>query len=255
MKSLCYFTLLLGLLTSCAAPSTPDTEDNNTLSFDRIEGATPRNVIFILSDDHRYDYMGFTGKVPWLETPNMDRLSKEGSYFPNTFVTTSLCSPSRASILTGLYTHSHTVVDNQAPAPEDLIYFPQYLQAAGYETAFFGKWHMGDDNYEPRPGFDHWESFRGQGTYYKPVLNINGERHEYPEETYISDLLTEHALEWLKNRKSDKPYFIYLSHKAVHASFMPAKRHLESYDEAEIFYPPSFKTSTPQVSGKNKKEP
>ena len=77
----------------------------------------PRNIIFILTDDHRYDYMGFTGKVPWLETPNMDKLASEGAYLPNTFVTTSLCSPSRASILTGQFSHSHTIVDNQAPNP------------------------------------------------------------------------------------------------------------------------------------------
>lgn len=103
-----------------------------------IPNSQARNVIFILSDDHRYDFMSFTGKVPWLETPNMDRLASEGAHFPNAFVTTSLCSPSRASILTGLFSHSHTVVDNQAPDPGNLIFFPQYLQRAGYETAYVG---------------------------------------------------------------------------------------------------------------------
>ncbi|MBA4058321.1 MAG: acetylglucosamine-6-sulfatase, partial [Marivirga sp.] len=127
------------------------------LKITRIENAKPRNVIFILADDHRYDFMGFTGKVPWLKTPNLDRLAKEGAYFRNTYVTTALCSPSRASILTGLFSHTHTVVDNQAPVPEDLVYFPQYLQKAGYVTSFFGKWHMGDESDNPRPGFNHWE--------------------------------------------------------------------------------------------------
>jgi len=98
----------------------------------------PRNIIFILTDDHRYDYMGFTGKVPWLETPNMDALASNGAYLPNAFVTTSLCSPSRASILTGMYSHTHTIVDNQAPDPGNLTYFPTYLQASGYQTGFFG---------------------------------------------------------------------------------------------------------------------
>ena len=84
-------------------------------------------MIYILSDDHRYDFMGFTGKVPWLETPNLDRLAAEGAYFPNAYVTTALCSPSRASILTGLYSHSHTVVDNAAPDPGNLTFFPEYL--------------------------------------------------------------------------------------------------------------------------------
>ena len=186
----------------------------------RIDNAQPRNVIFILSDDHRYDFMGFTGKVPWLETPNMDRLAREGAYFPNAFVTTSLCSPSRASILTGQFSHTHTVIDNQAPAPESLIYFPQYLQEAGYQTGFFGKWHMGDDDDRPRPGFTHWESFRGQGPYFGPTLNINGERKEFPD-AYTTDLLTEHALDWLQQRDEEKPFFLYLSHKAVHAMFEP----------------------------------
>ena len=91
-------------------------------------GEKPRNVIFILSDDHRYDFMGFTGAVPWLQTPALDRMAREGACLKNAFVTTSLSSPSRASILTGLFTHTHTVVDNQAPKPDDLVFFPQYLQ-------------------------------------------------------------------------------------------------------------------------------
>ena len=140
--------------------------------------AKPRNVIFILSDDHRFDFMGFTGKVPWLKTPNMDRLANEGAYFPNAFVTTSLCSPSRASILTGMYSHSHTVVDNQAPLPDNLVFFPQYLQKAGYQTAFFGKWHIGsvqpDSPTSPgQVGFD--ESLTGLNFFdLDPYLARNG---------------------------------------------------------------------------------
>ena len=187
------------------------------------------NIIFILSDDHRYDFMGFTGKVPWLETPTIDRLAKEGVYFPNTFVTTSLCSPSRASILTGLYSHSHQIVDNNAPMPRGLVFFPEYLQKAGYETAFFGKWHMGDQGDDPQPGFDHWESFEGQGDYYNPTLNINGKRISYTDSSYISDLLTKHAIEWMNTRKGEKPFFVYLSHKAVHAMFKPSIRHAFIY--------------------------
>ena len=96
MSKSSYLTVtLLLMLTSCV-------NTNNPLKLDTISRTTPKNIIFILSDDHRYDFMGFTGKVPWLETPNLDRLAREGAYFPNTYVTTSLCSPSRASILTGL---------------------------------------------------------------------------------------------------------------------------------------------------------
>ncbi|HXL55346.1 MAG TPA: sulfatase-like hydrolase/transferase, partial [Chitinophagaceae bacterium] len=194
-----------------------------------IANAKPRNVIFILTDDHRYDFMGFTGKIQWLHTPNIDKLAKEGAWFKNAFVTTSLCSPSRASILTGQYSHTHTIVDNSAPEPGDLIYFPQYLQQAGYQTAFFGKWHMGEEDDRPRPGFDHWESFKGQGVYYDPTLNINGKRISYNDSTYITDLLTKDAIQWLDKRNKNKPFFLYLSHKAVHSEFYPAKRHKEMY--------------------------
>ena len=204
------------------------------------EVRSQRNIIFILTDDHRYDYMGFTGKVPWLETPNMDKLAAKGAYLPNAFVTTSLCSPSRASILTGMYSHAHTIVDNQAPDPGNLMYFPTYLQAAGYQTGFFGKWHMGDHSDEPKPGFDHWESFKGQGVYYNPTLNINGERVAYKDSTYITDLLTEHARDWLSERDKDKPFFLYLSHKAVHAAFKPAKRHEGRYAGKKIELPATY---------------
>ena len=215
------------------------------LAVQKIAGAKPRNVIFILSDDHRHDFMGFTGKVPGLETPHMDRLAKEGAHFQNAFVTTALCSPSRASILTGQYAHTHTVVDNESPAPASLLFFPQYLQAAGYQTAFFGKWHMGGDNPDPRPGFHHWESFRGQGVYYNPTLNINGKTVAYKDSTYVTELLTDHAIGWLKKRPQNKPFFLYLSHKAVHSEFMPAKKDKGRYRNIQIQYPASmFLTET-----------
>src|SRR5688572_9201734 len=97
-----------------------------------------KNIIFIISDDHRYDAMGFMRKIPWLVTPGLDRLAAEGMHVKNAYVSTALCSPSRASVLTGMYAHSHTVVDNTAPEPEGIVYFPQLLQKAGYQTAFFG---------------------------------------------------------------------------------------------------------------------
>ncbi|MFA8436871.1 MAG: sulfatase [Marinifilaceae bacterium] len=208
--------------------------------LEKIKKQKPRNVIFILTDDHRYDFMGFTNKVPWQETPNMDKMAKEGAYFKNAFVTTSLCSPSRASILTGQYSHCHTIVDNYAPDPGNLTYFPQYLQKAGYQTAFLGKWHMGDHGDDPQPGFDHWESFKGQGVYYNPELNINGKRIQYKDSTYITDLLTDHAINWMEHRDKKKPFFMYLSHKAVHAEFQPAMRHKGRYKGKKIKLPPTF---------------
>ena len=198
----------------------------------------PRNVVFILSDDHRYDAMGFMGH-PFLKTPAMDSLAGQGVHLKNAFVTTSLCSPSRASILTGLYTHKHRVIDNNRRVPAGTRFFPEWLQAAGYRTAFIGKWHMGGESDEPRPGFDHWVSFRGQGHYLPGrniTLNVNGER--VPQKGYITDELTDYAIDWLKQRKpAGKPFFLYLSHKAVHAGFTPAKRHRGTYADAVFTRP------------------
>lgn len=197
------------------------------------------NVVFILSDDHRYDFMGFHERAPeWLETPNMDRMAREGVHVANAFVSTSLCSPSRASVLTGQYMHHHRVVDNQRPVAEGTRFFPEYLQAAGYETGFVGKWHMGHDHDEARPGFDHWVSFKGQGTYFDPELNTNGERKVY--EGYTTDVLTDRALAWLKGRavaEKEEPFFLYLSFKAVHFPFTPAPRHAGRYRGKVIPYP------------------
>lgn len=227
--------LSVGFVGYCHAEA-PDTED-------KAAAKKPLNVVFILSDDHRYDYMGFMNRVPWLETPHMDRMTREGAHIKNAFVTTSLSSPSRASILTGMYSHAHKVVDNSAPLPAGLRFFPEYLQEAGYKTAFFGKWHMGNDSGAPQPGFDHWEGFRGQGEYYNPRINTNGEWIQYQDSTYVTDLLTEHAIDFMKKQQADgEQFFVYLSHKGVHDNFSAAKRHKECYKDEEIVLPPSFNT-------------
>ena len=202
-------------------------------------GATKRrrNVVFVLSDDHRYDFMSFMkGSPSFLETPNMDRMAREGAHLANAFVSTSLCSPSRASILTGQYMHNHHVVDNQRAVPAGTVFFPQYLQRGGYETAFVGKWHMGHDSDAPRPGFDHWVSFKGQGTYFDPTLNINNKHRKFSG--YTTDVLTDQALEWLKDgRDVKKPFFLYLSFKAVHYPFQPAERYRGRYKEDKVKRP------------------
>lgn len=195
------------------------------------------NIIFILLDDQRYDAMGFLQGQSFLETPNMDAVARSGAYLPNAYVTTALCSPSRASILTGQYAHRHRVVDNDSPLPPGLTFFPQYLQKAGYETAFIGKWHLGGPTDHPQPGFTHWVSFKGQGHYlpHPDGLNINGKK--VPQKGYITDELNTYAVEWLKGRRSSKPFMLYLSHKAVHAEFIPADRHCGRYENVK-FAPP-----------------
>jgi N-acetylglucosamine-6-sulfatase len=214
--------------------------------------AAPRNVVFILSDDHRHDFMSFMkGAPPFLRTPNMDRMAREGAHVQNAFVTTALCSPSRASILTGQYAHRHGIVDNSSPIPKGTTFFPQHLQRAGYRTAYFGKWHMGEVDDLPQPGFDHWVSFRGQGVYENPLLNINGERRKF--DGYTTDILTDQAIEWLeqhRSRERDRPFFLYLSHKAVHAEFIPAPRHRGRYAAAAIPYPETMANTEANYRGK-----
>lgn len=206
--------------------------------LDRIPGARPHNIIFILTDDQRYDAMGFMGRS-FVETPNMDSLARNGVHLRNAFVTTSLCSPSRASILTGVYAHRHRVVDNNNPIPAGTIFFPQYLQQAGYDTCFIGKWHMGGDTDAPQPGFDHWISFRGQGSYLPEKNGLNVDGRHVPQKGYITDELTDYAMDWLEKRTPGKPFFLYLAHKAVHADFIPADRHKGRYKDKQFVPAPT----------------
>ncbi|MGI9391963.1 MAG: sulfatase family protein [Parvibaculales bacterium] len=219
-------------------------------------GGKQPNIIFVLTDDQRYDELGVLNRV--LDTPNMDLMAKKGVHFRNAFVTTALCSPSRASIMSGQYMHNHGVVDNNAGFQGDVVFFPELLQKAGYKTAFVGKWHMGGHHDDPQKGFDHWVSFAGQGHYY-PVkrgrsfnkLNVNGKK--VVQKGYITDELTDYAVSWLKERKRssmDKPFFLYLSHKAVHSNFMPAKRHEEQYARKRIPVPKSQADTPKNYKGK-----
>ena len=143
--------LLPCLVLACAALRAAVVPVPTSVVPERIPGAKPKNVILILTDDHRSDAMSFMGH-PIAETPHLDALARNGVHFKNALVTTSLCSPSRASILTGLYTFRHRVIDNNRPIPPGTLYFPQYLQRAGYATSFFGKWHMGGEDDQPQPG-------------------------------------------------------------------------------------------------------
>jgi arylsulfatase A-like enzyme len=199
------------------------------------------NVIFILVDDLRFDAIGALN--PKLHTPNIDRMVKGGILYRNAFVTTSLCSPSRATILTGETTRNHHVVGNEEPEPKGLTFFPSYLQKAGYRTAMIGKWHMGRGA-QPRAGFDHWVSFAGQGVYLPSeapggvqMLNIDGK--SVPQKGYITDELTDYALDWLGTGQSGQPFFLYLSHKGVHENFTPAARHQGQYAGLDITPPAS----------------
>jgi len=217
--------------------------------------AQQRNVVFILADDHRYDAMSFMGH-PIVETPSIDRIAARGVHLKNAFVTTALCSPSRATILTGLYAHQHKVVDNNTPVPAGTTFFPQYLQRAGYQTALVGKWHMGGD-VGPQPGFDHWVSLTangGQGSYLPSADGLNVDGKMVPQKGYITDELTDYALDWLKRRDRARPFFLYLSHKGVHndyvaatrsSDFIPAERHRGKF-ASRTFTPPKSQSYPPE---------
>jgi N-acetylglucosamine-6-sulfatase len=209
--------------------------------------ATKPNIIFILVDDLRWDDLGCAGH-PFSQTPHIDRLAREGAQFRNAFATTPLCSPSRASILTGEYAHTHGIIDNTERSAQShrLKTFPQELQRAGYETAFFGKWHMGNDS-TPRPGFDQWYALHGQGSTFDPLVNVGG--HDVQMHGYTTDLLNEKTVQFILQKRS-RPFFIYLSHKAMHpetkqaadgtlsdpnaSNFIPAPRHAKLYENDKI---------------------
>ncbi len=194
----------------------------------------------------RFDSMSCMGH-PFLKTPHLDRMAKNGILFENAFVTTSLCSPSRASILTGQYAHLHGILDNATALPPTTRTFPVELQKAGYATAFIGKWHMGGSSDEPQPGFDHWVSFRGQGVYVNPTFNVDGNRMR--REGYVTDLITEYCVNWLKQQK-DKPFLLYMAHKAVHAEFTPAPGHKDAFSDVKVPHPASMADTPENYAGK-----
>jgi N-acetylglucosamine-6-sulfatase len=196
------------------------------------------NIIFILTDDHRWDALSSMGH-PVIRTPNLDRLSDEGIMFTNAFVTTSLCSPSRASFLTGQYPHRHGVVTNHTPWDNRNITFLELLKKAGYETAFIGKWHMPGQGLPKLRGLDHFISFTkegGQGIYYNCPLIIDGVETGRPGK-YITEDLTDLALKFVE-KKRNKPFCLYLSHKAVHFGFRPPPHLKGIYKNADLRLPP-----------------
>jgi len=194
------------------------------------------NILLIVVDDLRWDALSCTGH-PFSQTPNIDRIAKEGIIFQNAFTTHSLCSPSRATLLTGLYSHQHRVRDNNTPLDAKFPMVPQILQKSGYETAFIGKWHMGHSEARPKPGFNHWVSFIGQGQYTNPAINVNDKW--YSTTGHLSDILTDYALEYLSRDRS-APFFLMLSHKAVHQPFTTQPRFKGIYANANIIFPPTW---------------
>ena len=192
-------------------------------------------MLFILTDDQRADCVSLNPRAV-IATPNIDRLGREGVYFPNHFCTTSLCSPSRASILSGLYAHAHGVSNNFTEYPEDMPSWPRALQAAGYQTAYIGKYHMGEDNDDVRGGFDYFVTHKGQGKYFDTEFRFHGgERRVVPG--YYTTVVTDMAEAWLKERRPGKPWALLLGHKAPHSFYYPEPKYEHAFDYVNVPYP------------------
>jgi arylsulfatase A-like enzyme len=195
------------------------------------------NIVFIFSDDHAYQAISaYNDPRKLLETPNIDRIAKEGMRFNRCLVPNSICGPVRATIMTGKYSHMNGFYNNSNSRFDgSQTTFPKLLQGAGYQTAIIGKWHLVSDP----TGFDHWDILPGQGAYYNPPMNRNGERTQ--NTGYVTDLITDKSLEWLDKRDPNKPFLLMCQHKAPHREWSPALRHLghdkdRKYEEPETLF-------------------
>jgi arylsulfatase A-like enzyme len=207
------------------------------------------NIVFIMSDDHAAHAVSAYGSR-LIKTPNIDRLAKEGMKFENCFVTNSICAPSRAAILTGKYSHLNGVpVFNHIDSSQPML--QKYLQQAGYYTGIVGKWHLGGND-PKRPddgkptGFDYWNILPGQGAYFDPVMIEMGERKKLTG--YTTDVVTDIAIDFLKNRPQEKPFFLMYHHKAPHRNWQPDEKHRRQF---ETFVAPEPATLNDDYKGKS----
>ncbi len=191
------------------------------------EAAPQPNILYIMSDDHASHALSCYGsKINY--TPHLDRIANEGMLFQNCFCTNSICAPCRAVVLTGKFNHLNGVIDNRERFDGSQQTFPKLLQKAGYQTAMIGKWHLKSD----LTGFDYWNVLPGQGVYYNPVLIEMGVRKKHTG--YVTDILTDFALNYLKNRDKKRPFCLMFHHKAPHRNWQPGPKYLKLYDNVNI---------------------
>jgi arylsulfatase A-like enzyme len=206
-------------------------------SFYGAPAKTQPNILFIFSDDHAYQAISAYGdKRHLIETPNLDRIAKEGMRFDRCLVPNSICGPSRASILTGKYSHLNGFYNNSnSKFDGSQQTFPKLLRATGYQSAIIGKWHLVSDP----TGFDFWQILPGQGVYFNPPMIRNGE--QVKTEGYVTDIITDLTLDWLKKRDKSKPFLLMCQHKAPHREWSPPPRFLDhdldrKYPEPETLF-------------------
>jgi arylsulfatase A-like enzyme len=213
--------LMLSLMTACNNTELP------------AEAPARPNIIFIMTDDHGYQAMSAYDER-FIQTPNLDRIAREGVLFRNSFVSNSICAPSRAVLLTGKHSHLNGQIDNFTRFDSSQATFPKYLQAAGYQTALIGKWHL-----KSQPtGFNHWEVLIGQGNYYNTDFIENGERKR--SHGYVTDVITDKSIDWIKQRRQDEPFCLLVHHKATHRIWMPDTALLNDFAGVEFPVPDNF---------------
>ncbi|MCY3772512.1 MAG: sulfatase [Gemmatimonadetes bacterium] len=195
------------------------------------------NILFIMSDDHASHAIGAYGSRI-NRTPHIDRIAAEGMRFDNCFCTNSICTPSRAAILTGTYNHVNGVTTLDTRLDGRLLNYPKVLREHGYQTAVVGKWHLGHGGNHDPTGFDYWNVLPGQGLYHDPEIIEMGERSK--RSGYATDLITDYSLDWLRNRDRDRPFCLMVHHKAPHRPWEPDDRHARMYEDEDIPEPDTF---------------
>lgn len=198
---------------------------------------TRPNIVFIMSDDHASHAMScYQSAIN--KTPQIDRIAEQGMRFDNCFCTNSICTPSRAVILTGTYNHINQVTTLSTHMDNNLLTFPKLLQQTGYQTAMIGKWHLGQGPAHEPKGFDFWRVLPGQGLYHNPEMIDKEGRKVW--EGYVTDLITDMSIDWLKDRDKDKPFCLLCHHKAPHRSWEPDDKHAVMYEDVDIPVPVTF---------------
>jgi len=195
------------------------------------------NIVFIMADDHASKAISAYG-YGLNQTPNLDRIAHEGMRLDHCYVTNSICTPSRASILTGTYNHVNGVTTLATPIDNRLPNVAKHLRQAGYQTAIFGKWHLGEGRQHEPTGFDSWSVVPGQGAYFDPAFIEKGQ--EKIERGYATDVITDKCLDWLEARDLSRPFFLMCHHKAPHRSFEPHPKYRSLFADEDVKMPDTF---------------
>lgn len=195
------------------------------------------NILFIMSDDHgAQSISAYNDQL--IHTPHIDRLADEGIRMDNVYCTNSLCAPSRATILTGQYSHENGVRGLSEHFDNTQQTFPGLLQENGYQTGLVGKWHLGHGEAHHPAGFDYWSIFNDQGEYYNPTMIEAGGQKQVPG--YATDVVTDYALDWMQARRTDEPFMLMVNHKAPHRPWLPAEKHKDAFNDMEFQLPTTF---------------